>query len=236
VPQASRPTPLHAQIASYYRERIASGELEPGTRLPSIRDLAEQWDVHVNTAAKAIDSLAVEGAVRTSTRGTYVSCRPDVAPGAWEIARGMPGLRDVREAGAVRAPDYVADLLGIEPGELVIRREEVVFRGENPERLTVDWIPATDVMEAAELTALAPVPGGLVAVVESATGQRVTHRQDHLEGRAADQREADALGVPVGSPVLAGAHVWSGGDRVLIYGEWCLAPRHVVTYESQSEA
>ena len=73
-------------------------------------------------------------------------------------------------------------------------------------------------------------PGGPAEVIATITGRHVTHAQDHLEGREADTREANALGIPVGSPILAGAHVWSDKEGVILYGEWVMPPKRVVSY------
>ena len=71
------------------------------------------------------------------------------------------------------------------------------------------------------------------APADAATGRTVTLGRDHLRGRAADAREAGALRLPVGSPILAGTHVWSDDAGVLLYGEWVLPPDQVISYEYQ---
>src|SRR6476620_8111858 len=50
-------------IADDLRERITTGEFEPGSRLPSSRDLCEQWNVSRATAIKAMDVLRADGVV-----------------------------------------------------------------------------------------------------------------------------------------------------------------------------
>ena len=97
----------------------------------------------------------------------------------------------------------MAELLGIDPGSMVIRREEITSLRGRPRMLAVDWIPTNNVMAEAELLG-PPTPEGPASIIETVTGRRVTHAQDHLEGREADTREAAALGLPVGSPILAG--------------------------------
>jgi GntR family transcriptional regulator len=61
------------QIAQIYRDRIASGELAPGDRLPSIRSIAEEYDVATTTAQKVIEALRDEGLAVTSPMGTFVA-------------------------------------------------------------------------------------------------------------------------------------------------------------------
>jgi len=236
MPEIQRPEPAYVQIANYYRDAINRGELGPGDRLPSIADLAEQWHVAKATAATAISRLQVERAVYTSPMGTFVSSDDRVATTPGDRIRGPRPVRvapgetvHLTGAGIVLAPNYVAELLGIEPGSEVIRREEVTSLRGRPRMLSVDWIPGANVMEAAEL--LGPLmAGGPAHVIATVTGRHVTHAQDHLEGREADAREAGALKLPVGSAILAGTHVWSDQDGPILYGEWVMPSRQVVTY------
>jgi DNA-binding transcriptional regulator YhcF (GntR family) len=70
-PADSRPPyeQLRIQIAA----RIASGELAPGTRLPTVRSLAADLGLAVNTVAKTYRALESDGSVVTGgRRGTFV--------------------------------------------------------------------------------------------------------------------------------------------------------------------
>lgn len=49
------------QIVDAVRMKVATGELEPGAQLPSVRGLARQLMVNPNTAAKAYNDLVAEG-------------------------------------------------------------------------------------------------------------------------------------------------------------------------------
>lgn len=235
MPDVKRPEPGYVQIANHYRDAILAGELSPGDRLPSINDMAEQWHVARETASKAISRLQVERAVYSTPRGTFVSSDDHITRTPGDRIRGRrparaPGESVVlNEASIVLAPNYVAELLGIEPGSMVIRREEITTLRGRPRMLAVDWIPTGHVMAEAEL--LGPLgPDGPAHVIETVTGRRIAHAQDHLEGREADAREADALKLPVGSAILAGTHVWSDSQGVILYGEWVLPPKQVITY------
>jgi GntR family transcriptional regulator len=67
----------HRQIASWLRRRIESGELAPGRRLPTERQLQEELGVAATTTRRAYRLLADEGwVVTTPGRGTHVAERP----------------------------------------------------------------------------------------------------------------------------------------------------------------
>jgi DNA-binding GntR family transcriptional regulator len=63
------------QIAQIYRDKIESGELQPGNRLPSIRTLAQEYQVATTTAQKVIEALRDEGLIVTSPMGAFVAER-----------------------------------------------------------------------------------------------------------------------------------------------------------------
>ena len=66
--------PLQAQLCASLRRAIRDGVLQPGTRLPSSRALAEDLRISRTTAVLAFDQLAAEGLIRTRAgAGTYVA-------------------------------------------------------------------------------------------------------------------------------------------------------------------
>src|SRR6266540_5225262 len=56
---------IAAQIRARIAFLVADGELAPGERLPSVRDLAAQLGVNVNTIRAAYADLERDGLVRT---------------------------------------------------------------------------------------------------------------------------------------------------------------------------
>ncbi len=67
------PIPLYAQIASRIRVAIATGELAPMARLPSVRTLASQLRLNPATVVRAYTELERDGLVVTrGTTGVFV--------------------------------------------------------------------------------------------------------------------------------------------------------------------
>ena len=66
--------PIYVQIRDHLLQRIAAGELTPGQKMPTMRDVASALGVDLNTVRHAYDELAARGAVRlVRGRGTFVS-------------------------------------------------------------------------------------------------------------------------------------------------------------------
>jgi GntR family transcriptional regulator len=70
------PEPPHRQIAAWLRARIESGELQPGRKIPSEKDIMGETGVARTTARRAVNVLREEGLVITyGGRGSYVAER-----------------------------------------------------------------------------------------------------------------------------------------------------------------
>jgi len=66
--------PIYLQVMQQIKYLVASGRLQPGDELPSIRALAEQLVVNPNTIARAYRELEVAGVVeKRRTAGTYIA-------------------------------------------------------------------------------------------------------------------------------------------------------------------
>jgi GntR family transcriptional regulator len=67
------PVPLYVQIMDRTRSLIATGRLQPGDQLPTIRELSVTLTVNPNTVARAYSELEREGLLTTQQgRGTFV--------------------------------------------------------------------------------------------------------------------------------------------------------------------
>ena len=66
--------PIYAQILEQIKERIIAGEYPPGSKLPSVRELATEAAVNPNTMQRAMAELEREGYVVTNrTTGRTVT-------------------------------------------------------------------------------------------------------------------------------------------------------------------
>jgi len=66
--------PLSHQMAQQIRRAVAAGQVGPGDRLPSVRDLAVDLLVNPNTVARVYRDLEAEGLLETRRgQGTFVS-------------------------------------------------------------------------------------------------------------------------------------------------------------------
>ena len=68
--------PVYHQVADQLRRLVASGDLVPGTALPSVRQLARDLGVNLNTIARAYRLLESEGFLVIHDRAGVVVASP----------------------------------------------------------------------------------------------------------------------------------------------------------------
>jgi len=68
---------VYEQVAGQLRQLVADGTLAPGTPLPSVRQLASDVGVNLNTIARAYRLLETEGFLAIKNRaGVFVAAPP----------------------------------------------------------------------------------------------------------------------------------------------------------------
>ena len=83
--------PPYRRIAVEIAERIAAGEIAPGERVPSTRQIIERYGVAMATASKVLTELRLQGLVAPSPASAPSSWRrPPAAPGPARNRNGRP--------------------------------------------------------------------------------------------------------------------------------------------------
>jgi GntR family transcriptional regulator len=121
------PEPMYRQIESQLRDFILGGQLEPGTRLPSMRALARDLSCSVITTRRAYEDLEGEGFIRTRQgMGTLVAEMPEEKMAAHRREAVDGAIREAVRAGR-RAGLTHEELRGIL--EETLQREDDNVRG-----------------------------------------------------------------------------------------------------------
>ena len=117
--------PIYLQLVDRIKHLVATGILNPGDQLPTVRKMAAELSVNFNTIARAYRILDAEGVLSTQRgRGTYVlqPMLPDQAlPQRRAALEGMTKFFLERAHQMGFSPDEVSLLLD---GLLIAWREE----------------------------------------------------------------------------------------------------------------
>jgi DNA-binding transcriptional regulator YhcF (GntR family) len=102
----------YRRVVAEIRDRIARGELRPGDRVPSTRQITQEWGVAMATATKVIKALRDEGLVDTRPGAGTIVRQP--AAGQTPVARRVPAREhQLSRDRVVRAAIAVADAEGL---------------------------------------------------------------------------------------------------------------------------
>jgi GntR family transcriptional regulator len=236
------PTP-HARprfrlLADELRRRIEAGALPAGGLLPSEAALMDEFDVSRGTVREAVRLLRDEGLVITEHgRGTYV--RPSLpvrrlasdryrrelealageGPPATSFTHDQgidwSAYRLDREFREMSATTVLAELLGVEPGTILLERQFVFWASGAPQQMSVSYYPldlvaGTPVADPAN----EPWPGGNIAQLHS-LGITVTGIRERVRARMPLSEEMAALRMATGVPVITITRQTFAGERVV---------------------
>ena len=132
--------PFYYQLYEILRGKILRGEWQPGDMLPTEGELLEQHRVSRSTVRQALDMLVNEGLIyRQRGRGTFVA-HPPVEQGLSRIIsftedmiqRGLKPQTEVLSSGLMPAPENIAKVLQIEPGEELAHLERLRLADGEP--------------------------------------------------------------------------------------------------------
>jgi GntR family transcriptional regulator len=212
-------TPLYLRVADDLRARIESGELPPGSRLPSVAEISRQYGGASNSVASGAYRLLVDEGLVVSRHGAghYVRSRetPELL-----VRRHRPRSEDspfaqgAAEQGAVgtwrhestteQASETVAARLGITAGDPVMHTSYVYLADDRPVQLAESWEPlALTGQSLVALPEVGPYAGVGVAARMRVIGIEVGDPVERVRARMATRAEAQALGMVPPGPVLA---------------------------------
>ncbi len=103
--------PIYAQILDGFREQIRSGVLQPGDKMPSVRELATQLTINPNTIQRAYRELEASGLIAS-------------VPGKGSFVCDLPGTAGNETAALLQTFDQTAEALlsmGVTKEELILR-------------------------------------------------------------------------------------------------------------------
>lgn len=207
TPNKQSPVPLYYQLAEIIEARIVAGDLRPGDRLPSERDLAAQAGISRMTARQALTWLAERGTIEVRHGvGTFVA-QPKLTSDPLHLlsfteqmmATGGTVSSSVLAQEVLAAPGSIATALGLPPGNDVVRIMRLRSLNETPMLLETSYFPHARCagIEHRDLS-----HQSLYSLLDHEFGIRLTHAQQSVEAIGANEFESDLFGIAKGSPML----------------------------------
>ncbi len=195
------------QVYLVLRDRILSGAIGFGVKLPTENELADYHGVSRVTVRRALGELARERLIdRRRSAGTRVIYRPAPAPMTADISGVLANLADMGRRTAVKllSFDYV-QAEGVVAQALSVAAHQMLQRSVRVR--SVDGLPfsylTTHVPESVSVTfsrqELSTRP--LLELLERA-GVKIDHARQRISAGLATPDVAEALGLHIGSPLI----------------------------------
>jgi GntR family transcriptional regulator len=213
------------RIAEDLRRAIESGELAPGSRLPSERGLARSHGTARNTAREAIRILSDAGLV-TAEHGRGVFVRREsplirlgndryshryresgLSPFLLECAKqGAVGRFEVLSIERIKPSEDVVRRLRVpaEEGSVLVR-ENIFFADANPVHRVTTYIPWRIAQGTSLQEPEVDHPYGIHGIFED-RGHVMTRQQESVSARMPKTDEVRHLQLPSGVPVIDVLH------------------------------
>lgn len=197
--------PLYLQIRNDLEGRIRSGDLPPGSRLPTEAELQEQHGIGRATAQRVLHELAQAGLVeRHRRRGTFVADgvrKENLLRFANPQLSGpeIPGRHEVHSAAVVPASDVTPPVPGLPNDTPVVHLVRRKFDADDTpvalEYATIPFALAPRLLDE-DLAHLTMIPYFRRNGVPIATSRM------YLDPILLDQQTSELLGCEAGTPIL----------------------------------
>ncbi len=206
--QKDSPLPLYFQLKELLRQEVESGRWQPGQQIPSEAELCEAFGISRTVVRQALRELEYQGLLyREQGKGTFVA-QPKISEslmqdlsGFYEdmVAKGLTPVTKVLKQEIQPANEKIANYLQIESGDKVIVIERLRSVSSEPINLVTTYLPydiCPDLIDEDLSTQ------SLYALLEKKHGLELSHGRRTIEAVAANQYEAQLLGVEEGSPLV----------------------------------
>lgn len=201
------PTPLYFQLYNLLRACIVEGKIETGMRLPTEKELAEDFGVSRITAKRSLDELAKQNLVeRHRGKGTHViyryKPRPMRAPLIGMLQEIESMARNSRavilDCAMLQPPRHVREEFSISPGETVLYLERVRERDGIPFAYYRSWTVGVKKPRNAKIFEKTPRLSYF-----RQNGLEISHVKQTISAAAATPEAAQALDLEPGAPLLS---------------------------------
>lgn len=201
------PIPLYDQLVTVLIDYIKQ-QMSVDEKMLSEREICEKYEVSRTTVRQALSELQEMGFIyKRQGKGTYAS-------GLWKEMKnlsetysfteqmkklGKKPVTDIVSFESVSAIPYIAENLGIEPGENVYKLKRLRKADDIKMMMETTFIPET-YFQGLSLTELESMP--LYELYPNLYKQEISYADEEFFASIVQSKEAEQLDIPNGSPCL----------------------------------
>jgi GntR family transcriptional regulator len=200
--------PYYYQLLEILRSQIKAGYYSPGDKLPSEKELCEQFGISRTVVRQALGELESNNVIfRKKGKGTYVE-KPKISGGLVQKLTGfyqdmvekgfVPGTK-VLQQHVIPADQQIARYLAVPVGEETIEIRRLRSINHEPILLVTTYLPLSI---APGLVDYDLTDQSLYAFLEAKYGIVITRGTRYIEAVLASEEEASLLEIHAGDPLL----------------------------------
>lgn len=223
--RSQKQNPLHVDISEQIHQQIIDGDYLPGDKLPSERELTEQWQVSRITIRRAIANLVQQGLVSTHQgKGAFVTHQRKVI---YTLSSPLTFLQDdLVSQGielsiqnivykAVTPPSQIGKILQLgDRKSTVYLQKKLLLADSEPGCVDITYIlPEIGRQLESELKQNMTFP------VLERHNWKIDRVNAVIECTNANLELSEYLDVPLGHPLLVYRHTAYSNDRPIVHGE-----------------
>ena len=202
----SSPIPIHLQIKELVAERIGHWH---GQRLPSERQLCDEFGVSRATVRQALRALEHEGLIQTVPgRGTFVATSPSVLSVKVSLGgfttdvrrEGMSPSSRLLNAGVIQSPTLdLVKAMRLQPGDEIVKLERLRLVNGIPLALQTIYLHHRFCPQILNHNL---AQESLITLLREQYGLRLVHAEQHVFASLANQKEMELLNLSYPAAVL----------------------------------
>lgn len=199
--------PMYEQVKEMLLEKIKSGEIPSGSKLPSERELSQQYNISRMTARSALTALVNEGwAFRQQGKGTFVA-NPKIERDLMKLMgfsqmlkeKGLVPTNTVINSRVIEADKFIAKKLNLSIGENVYQIVRLRCGNNVPIALEYSYLPVKLFPNLLNYDFHNEL---LYRLIEEHYNIKMKFAKQYVSIAKADESEAGILEIAPGEPIL----------------------------------
>lgn len=199
-------TPAYIKIRDYLSQQIAKGVISVHSKLPSERELVEQFSTTRITAREALSKLEAEGVIYRSNRRGWFVCPPrlNYDPSSrvnfYQLAQeqGRQASTHVLKVKKIKGPAHIRQPFHLNPNDKLIELSRVRFLEVRPVLFEKIYLPEHLVPDLSQHD----LSGSLTQILKQDYGHAITQENNQIKVEAIYDDQAHELQLNDGSPCL----------------------------------
>lgn len=198
--------PAYIKIRDYLSQQIEQGSIPVHSKLPSERELVEQFATTRITAREALSKLEAEGSIYRSNRRGWFVCPPrliydpSTRVNFYQLAeqQGRQASTQLLKVKKMKGPSDIRSQFNLKKSEKLVELNRVRYLEERPVLFEKIYLPESEVPDIQKCD----LSGSLTNILKKDYGYEIGNEENQISVKAIYEEPAQELQLNDGSPCL----------------------------------